>query len=228
MFIAFDRITIALALLGFYTYPAMVAVANVALGRERLDRTRVIALGLAIARHDRGRGVATGSGRRHPARRDRHRPGPRRGGQPDHVRGHQPRRLLRGPDGAGDGDRDAGHRPGIRGSRALQRGRALARVSADGAGRAAAAAVHGHLRGGHPVARVPDRDPRDRRDAGRHPHAVRAGRRRGARGVAPQRSPGADPARGRGGHPGGGPRCCSGRRAAPDERTGPSVVPGGP
>jgi drug/metabolite transporter, DME family len=49
MFIAFDRITIALALLGFYTYPALVAVANVALGRERLDATRVVALGLAIA-----------------------------------------------------------------------------------------------------------------------------------------------------------------------------------
>ncbi len=49
MFIAFDRITIALALLGFYTYPALVAVANVALGRERLDRARVVALGLAIA-----------------------------------------------------------------------------------------------------------------------------------------------------------------------------------
>ena len=48
MFIAFDRITIALALLGFYTYPAMVAVANVALGRERLDRARIVALGLAI------------------------------------------------------------------------------------------------------------------------------------------------------------------------------------
>jgi drug/metabolite transporter (DMT)-like permease len=49
MFIAFDRITIALALLGFYTYPALVAVANVALGRERLDRTRLTALTLAIA-----------------------------------------------------------------------------------------------------------------------------------------------------------------------------------
>ena len=48
MFIAFDRITIALALLGFYTYPAMVAVVNVVLGRERLDRTRSVALGLAI------------------------------------------------------------------------------------------------------------------------------------------------------------------------------------
>lgn len=48
MFIAFDRITIALALLGFYTYPALVAVANVALGRERLDGARSAALLLAI------------------------------------------------------------------------------------------------------------------------------------------------------------------------------------
>ena len=48
MFIAFDRITVALALLGFYTYPVLVAVANVALGRESLDRPRVIALGLAV------------------------------------------------------------------------------------------------------------------------------------------------------------------------------------
>jgi DME family drug/metabolite transporter len=49
MFIAFDRITIALALLGFYTYPAIVAVANVLLGRDRLDRSRALALGLAVA-----------------------------------------------------------------------------------------------------------------------------------------------------------------------------------
>jgi DME family drug/metabolite transporter len=48
MFIAFDRITIALALLGFYTYPAMVATVNVVSGRERLDRTRGAALGLAL------------------------------------------------------------------------------------------------------------------------------------------------------------------------------------
>ncbi len=48
MFIAFDRITVALALLGFYTYPALVAIANVALGRERLDTPRVVALGLAL------------------------------------------------------------------------------------------------------------------------------------------------------------------------------------
>ena len=49
MFIAFDLVTVALALLAFYTYPVMVAVANVALGRETLDRPRVIALALAIA-----------------------------------------------------------------------------------------------------------------------------------------------------------------------------------
>ena len=49
MFIAFDRITVALALLGFYTYPVMVAIGNVALGREPLDRPRVVALGLAVA-----------------------------------------------------------------------------------------------------------------------------------------------------------------------------------
>ena len=49
MFISFDLITVALALLGFYTYPVIVAVANVALGREPLDRPRVIALALAVA-----------------------------------------------------------------------------------------------------------------------------------------------------------------------------------
>ncbi|MEO5884405.1 MAG: DMT family transporter [Candidatus Limnocylindrales bacterium] len=48
MFIAFDRITVALALLGFYTYPAMLAVANVVMGREPLDRPRIVALGLAL------------------------------------------------------------------------------------------------------------------------------------------------------------------------------------
>lgn len=48
MFIAFDRITVALALLGFYTYPAMVAVVNVARGREPLDTPRIVALGLAL------------------------------------------------------------------------------------------------------------------------------------------------------------------------------------
>jgi drug/metabolite transporter (DMT)-like permease len=36
-------------LLGFYTYPVIVALVNVALGHERLDRPRVVALGLAVA-----------------------------------------------------------------------------------------------------------------------------------------------------------------------------------
>ena len=49
MFIAFDLVTVALALLGFYTYPVIVALVNVALGRETLDRPRVVALGLAVA-----------------------------------------------------------------------------------------------------------------------------------------------------------------------------------
>ncbi len=48
MFISFDLVTIALALLGFYTYPVIVAVVNVALGRETLDRPRIAALALAI------------------------------------------------------------------------------------------------------------------------------------------------------------------------------------
>ncbi len=48
MFIAFDLVTVALALLGFYTYPVVVAIVNVALGRESLDRPRVAALVLAV------------------------------------------------------------------------------------------------------------------------------------------------------------------------------------
>lgn len=49
MFFAFERITVALALLGFYTYPGVVALVNVLLGRERLDATRGAALALALA-----------------------------------------------------------------------------------------------------------------------------------------------------------------------------------
>jgi drug/metabolite transporter (DMT)-like permease len=49
VFLAFERTTIALALLGFYTFPAMVAAAGVLLGREPLDRARAIALVLALA-----------------------------------------------------------------------------------------------------------------------------------------------------------------------------------
>jgi len=49
IFLAFQMTTLALALLGFYTYPAMVAAASVLLGRERLDAPRVVALLLSIA-----------------------------------------------------------------------------------------------------------------------------------------------------------------------------------
>src|SRR4051794_10524329 len=38
IFAAFSRVTIALALLAFYTYPAMVAVVAVVMGRERGTR----------------------------------------------------------------------------------------------------------------------------------------------------------------------------------------------
>jgi drug/metabolite transporter (DMT)-like permease len=48
MFLAFQRTTIAFALLAFYLYPALVAAGSVALGRERLDATRAIALVLAL------------------------------------------------------------------------------------------------------------------------------------------------------------------------------------
>jgi drug/metabolite transporter, DME family len=49
IFVAFQRTAIAFALLGFYTYPAMVTLASAALGHERLDAARLAALGLAIA-----------------------------------------------------------------------------------------------------------------------------------------------------------------------------------
>ena len=48
MFMAFDLTTVALVLLAFYTYPALVAVVAVALGHERLDGARWLALVIAI------------------------------------------------------------------------------------------------------------------------------------------------------------------------------------
>ncbi|HUQ43830.1 MAG TPA: DMT family transporter [Candidatus Limnocylindria bacterium] len=47
-FLSFDHTTVALALLGFYTYPALVAAGAVALGRERLDAGKVVALLMSI------------------------------------------------------------------------------------------------------------------------------------------------------------------------------------
>ena len=48
MFVAFDRIAVALALLCFYTYPAMIATLDIASGREHLDRVKWLALALAL------------------------------------------------------------------------------------------------------------------------------------------------------------------------------------
>lgn len=47
MFVAFQRLPVALVLLTFYTYPTLVTAGSVLLGRERLDRHKVIALVLA-------------------------------------------------------------------------------------------------------------------------------------------------------------------------------------
>ena len=49
IFIAFGRITVALALLGFYTYPALVAVVAIVIERRRPERLELVALGLALA-----------------------------------------------------------------------------------------------------------------------------------------------------------------------------------
>jgi len=49
IFSAFQRTSIALALVGFFTYPAIVAAAAVLIGEERLTRTRALALALALA-----------------------------------------------------------------------------------------------------------------------------------------------------------------------------------
>jgi drug/metabolite transporter, DME family len=48
LFSAFGRMSIALALLGFYTYPALVAIGAVASGEEQLNRGRLVALALAL------------------------------------------------------------------------------------------------------------------------------------------------------------------------------------
>jgi len=48
IFIAYGRITVALALLAFYTYPAIVAVVALVIERRRPDRVEFLALGLAL------------------------------------------------------------------------------------------------------------------------------------------------------------------------------------
>ena len=49
IFTAFSRLSVTLALLAFYTYPAMVAAASALLGIERFDRVRIAALAGSLA-----------------------------------------------------------------------------------------------------------------------------------------------------------------------------------
>jgi len=49
MFLAFERIPVAIVLLCFYLYPALVAGASALLGRERMDPPRAVALVIALA-----------------------------------------------------------------------------------------------------------------------------------------------------------------------------------
>jgi drug/metabolite transporter (DMT)-like permease len=49
IFTAFGRVSVALALLGFFTYPVMVALFDAAIRREALGRPTVAALALAVA-----------------------------------------------------------------------------------------------------------------------------------------------------------------------------------
>ena len=60
-FLSFDNTTVALALLGFYTYPAMVAAGSVLLGREQLDAR---AGGRARCSRSRGWSRSSSAGRR--------------------------------------------------------------------------------------------------------------------------------------------------------------------
>jgi drug/metabolite transporter (DMT)-like permease len=48
IFSAFQRLSIALALFAFYTYPALVAIGSIAIGEEGLDAGRLVALLLAL------------------------------------------------------------------------------------------------------------------------------------------------------------------------------------
>jgi len=48
VFAAFERTSVALVLIGFYTYPAMVALVAILLGRDRLSRGVLAALGVAM------------------------------------------------------------------------------------------------------------------------------------------------------------------------------------
>ena len=217
MFIAFDLVTVALALLGFYTYPVIVAVVNVALGRETLDRPRVVALAWPSPGWSR-------SSPRSSIRRPGSGSTPIGFGLALAAALSQAVFVVISRTGY----------PTVPASQAMAVVLATTvvcsagpRAALTGAGAALAfplrdpsilplLAVHRAVRGGDPVDPVPDRDPADRRDAGRDPDAVRAGRRRRAGRLAARRAAGADPGRRRAGDPrrGAHPAARRRRRAA--------------
>ena len=197
-------ITVALALLGFYTYPVMVAVANVALGRETLDRPRVVALALAVAGMVAVVASQLDPAAGHPARcrsasgsRSARRSA-RRSSWSSAGRGYR-----QVPADAGDGRRPR-RRPSVCGI--------VAAPSLTGGGSSLAypmrdpsilplLAFTGLFAAAIPSILFLTGIRLDRRDAGRDPDAVRAGRRRRAGGAAARRGPGADPGRRRAGDP---------------------------
>ena len=202
MFVAFDRIAVALALLCFYTYPAMIAVLDIASGREQLDRPKWIALGLAL-----GGMVAVVASQLDPSA----------GVELDgigvalalfaavcqtlfvHVSRDGYRRIP------------ADQATTVIISAAFFTCVALALATGTGAALTFPLAnpsvwplllFTGVFAAAVPVAVLPHRHPGHRRHAGRDRHAVRTGRRRRPGGSPPERAAPADPVAGRRRHPG--------------------------
>ena len=192
-----ERLDAGLTVLLLYTFPAMVAVGSVAIGREPPSRRKAAAVLVATHRHRPGPARRRPASRRRPRRRARPRLGARRRRLGARQRPRPPGDVVAGRLGAGLDRRGAhplGRRPGNRRRRRQLRRRRLGRRRRH----------HRHLDGardldldGRPRPRRPDRHqrPHDRRGAARrdlgHPPARRAApdrpgdRRRADRGRRP-------------------------------------------
>ena len=206
IFTAFGQMSIALALLGFYTYPALVAIGAVATGEERLTRGRMIALALALL----GMAVVVlgGSG----------------GGSGPGLTlaglglvllaaAMQAVYVLLGRRGFPAVPTEEATLVVLVGTAAgylavLTRNRLDRRCAGPVplAGRAAAAPLGRHCRGVGPDAPLPARDPGDRPDPRRDHRADRAAGRHDPRGDPPRRTAGSRA---------GGGRCARARRRGP-------------
>ena len=94
MFTAFGLVPIALALMLFYLYPAGVVVVDLALGHERMTRSRLVALAFSFERRG-ARPVRRGhDGGRRAAQPARDRAVHRGGRQPGRVHDREPGRVL--------------------------------------------------------------------------------------------------------------------------------------